>query len=138
MERPFTLPERIIRYFLVAFSSMAWRPPSCSVLHIEDDTAWNGKNSLRIWSNQVQINVSNTVQAEFHHDMGYIYYLRGRVKNDHHDKRSDLHNQNGFLYFRMVPSAPGIPYFFQTDISLSICIICIVPYRIDDVSNALC
>jgi len=39
---------------------------------IEDDTALNGKNRARIWSNQVQIYKSRIRSGGFQRDKGYI------------------------------------------------------------------
>lgn len=47
---------------------------------IEDDTALNGKNRARIWSNQVQIYKSRIRSGGFQRDKGYIYDLKVWVK----------------------------------------------------------
>jgi len=39
---------------------------------IEDDTALNGENRARIWSNQVQIDKSRIRSGGFQRDKGYI------------------------------------------------------------------
>ena len=74
MEKPFTSPTRKVGSFLVAFSSVGMEITfNLSILRfIEDDTALNGENRARIWSNQVQIYKSRIRSGGFQRDKGYI------------------------------------------------------------------
>ena len=79
-----TSAERIALSFLVTFSSVGKEITFdfSRLRFIEDDTVWIGKNSARIWSNQVQILKSRIRSDEFQRDSRNIYDLESRVKMD--------------------------------------------------------